>query len=213
VCFLYQFVKMKRQNKSGKSKKQMVVQIRGSLPRHQSGSDNLNVRSSVQPKYTFDIPLAPTQFTVATGAIATSTALNTAIIPSFASRFATLFQEYRILGVTLTIRQTTTPAGGGNSGVTCFFIDEKSATAPTAAVTLDRPRIEASNLADTSDKVHLIKWVANDLLDLDFTATGTAYTPMWYKVYTDVANFGCNATTTLGWIVSGIVRVELRGLA
>jgi len=202
---------MKKNSNQAKNKRQFKLeQIRGSVPTRISGSQNLTVRESVQPTYKFDIPLAPTQFTVASGLLAAVAPVNTNVIPNFSTRFGALFQEYRILGAHITIRQSVVPTGT-ISGVTTFFLDEKSGAAPTASNALDRPRIEAANQLDNSDKVHSIKWVANDLLDLDYTAIGTLYTPVWMKVYTDITNFGSAATTTVGWIVSGAVRVELRG--
>ncbi len=93
-----------------------------------------------------------------------------------------------------------------------FYLDEKNSTNPSAGTALDHTRIEISNVPQTSDKLYEIGWVANDLLDLEWTPVTTSYTPVWLKAYTDVANFGSNSTTVATFLLSGALRVQFRGL-
>jgi len=187
-----------------------AVIVRGSLPTMASGGQKLTSAQSVSRVVALDIPITPSFQSTTAGVIANSIALSTAQIPNFAARFGSTFVEYRLLGFRLRMRiLPATGAAAPPLGLIAIYLDEKLAAAPTLAATLDHVRLEvAAN--STTDKIYEIDWVANDLLDLEWTPVGTAYTPVWMKIYQDVANFGGANISTLA--ISGAARIQFRGL-
>jgi hypothetical protein len=70
--------------------------------------------------------------------------------------------------------------------------------------------LELNNIPSTSDKIYEVDWVANDLLDLEWTPLGTTTTPVWLKFYCDVANF--NGAGASSFTLTGAIRIQFRGL-
>jgi len=204
--------KNKKGNKRGKRLPGAMI-IRGSLPRVVSGSSNLSAKQSVAPVMVqIDVPILPQIITLVAGAIAQNNGMTPpGLIFAWNTRFKTLFAEYRLLGIKLVIRQINVPVATA-SGVTAFYFDEKTNAVPTAATTQDRPRVEVPNSPITNDKVSSLSWVANDLLDEDWTDCAVNATPVYFKTYSDVANFGSSATTVTSFMISGSMRLQFRSL-
>jgi len=156
---------------------------------------------------TLPAPSALLTTTVTTGIISNSIALDKTQINGFATRFGTTFDEYRIRGVNVKIRPLTV-----STGVTKHMFDEKSATVPAATDAISRiGKLLGNNSADTSSTTTM-RWRARDLLDLEYTAIGTTVTPVYFKTYTDTANFGAPATVVPLWFLELDFIVEFRGL-
>jgi hypothetical protein len=157
----------------------------------------------------FHISLAPivVTTTVATGQIANVYAVTAAAIPTFATRFASLFEEYRIVKVRFVVKNFSTI----NPGLFTHWFDEKNATAPTAAEAL---RINLKTFSACSPSPHSLTWVARDPLDLQYTDCSSLLTnPVSYKLYTDNAVFGSSIVATAYAQVTASILIQFRGLA
>jgi len=204
--------KAKKGKKSGKQYSSALI-IRGSVPRVVGGSDHLTAKQSISPVVVqIDMPIIPQVIALVSGTIAANDGMTPpGLINAWATRIKTLFAEYRLLGCKLLIRQINTPNSTA-SGVTAFYLDEKNGNAPSAATTLDHPRVEIPNSPVTSNKVSSLSWVANDLLDEDWTDCAANITPVFLKTYSDLANFATSNTTVTEFLITGSFRLQFRGL-
>jgi hypothetical protein len=140
------------------------------------------------------------------GLINTVISLDITAVLGFATRFGSTFDEYRILATKCRI----TPVSAG-SGVSKMWFDEKSAAAPTLNESQERTSQPLANTNTLTSAKRTMAWRARDLLDLQYTPIGTTVTPVYFKVYTNAANWGAviNQPT---WIVEPVFTVEFRGL-
>ncbi len=198
----------KNKKRSGGGGLDAVNIIRGSLPSLTSGGNRLTSTQSVGRVVGLDVPIAPIFFTVTAASLASAAAINSSLIPTFSTRFGSTFVEYRLLGMRARLRMSE--PGTATAGIAAFYLDEKSASAPTLVSTLDHVRLEVSLVTQSNDKIYEIDWKANDLLDVEWTPIGTVSTPVWLKGYTDAANFG--AAGTIQYVLTGAVRLQFRGL-
>jgi hypothetical protein len=146
--------------------------------------------------------------TVTTGVLAQSYAVSTAAITSFATRFGTTFDEYRILGVKMRVRPINVA-----SGVSVMFFDEKATGAPTLPNAQERTLSLFPNTNASSQDIITLVWRARDLLDLQYTAIGTVVQPVTFKGYTDSTNYGAPIAATPIWLVEPEFEFEFRGIA
>jgi hypothetical protein len=162
-----------------------------------------------QPRVRLTLPgvLGTLSTTVTTGVIAQNDVVSTSQILNFASRFGNTFDEYRIVGATVRVR-----AVGPNSGILRCWFDEKSGSAPTQADAVER--IGQSTVLNSADpkSCFQMKWTARDLLDLQYTAIGTSSSPVYFKIYTDNADFGAPIAATVVVFREIDLHVEFRGL-
>jgi hypothetical protein len=145
--------------------------------------------------------------TVTTGVIANTYQMSTAGIESFAARFGSTFDEYRILRVDVRVRPVNAA-----SGVSAMFFDEKSTSAPTLADAGEKTLSLFPNTNSAQRTQIMMRWRARDLLDLQYTAIGASATPVTFKIYTDTANFGAPAAVTPVWLVEPLFHFEFRGI-
>lgn len=204
---------MKRTKKGQKPQRiPATLVVRGSLPKLVVAGTSLSAKTSTSPMMvTLDLPTSALVYTVVAGVLAASGLIDKSIIPAFATRFGATFVEYRILGFRGTIRQRSN-TGSTQDGTTAFFLDERNAAVPTSSTSLDHPRIEIANIVNSSDKLHMINWVANDITDEQWTNTAATITPVYLKGYTDASNFGTSTTTVVTYAVMGTIRFQFRGL-
>lgn len=205
-----------RKNKA-KNKQNASVRLMGSLPRVVSGTNNLNAKDSISRTWVIDLPITPQKFTVSVGTLATVVSVDRTLINAFTTKFQVVFQEYRILGAVFNIRQiavyTNATGGAAGTGLTCFYLDEKSSAAPGASTAVEHPRIEIPQEPQTDSNKHTIKWKARDILDLEFTQVTQTVTPVYFKAYTDTTNFFASATdSNTSYAMTGALRFEFRGL-
>jgi hypothetical protein len=161
-----------------------------------------------QQKVTLKIPGTPTLLTttVTTGVIASAIPVSTGSTIGFSTRFGSTFDEYRILACDWVVRPVA-----ASTGVSVMFIDEKSSSVPTANEATERigERIPNTNGANNSK---VLRWVARDLIDLQYTAIGTAAPAAYLKVYTDSFTWGAPVVATALWIIEPMFTIEFRGL-
>lgn len=149
--------------------------------------------------------LLPT--TVTSGVIANVYGINTSGISGFATRFGSTFDEYRIVGAEMNIRPVNSA-----SGISVMWYDEKSTSTPTSNEAQQRIGRRIPNTNAQSKSMFSMKWRARDLLDLQYTAIGSAVTPVSFKLYTDTAAWGAPAVVTNLWILEPVFTIEFRGL-
>jgi hypothetical protein len=143
--------------------------------------------------------------TVTTGVIAQVFAVKASNIANFATRFAPLFEEYRIVRARFTVRCFSST----NPGLLIHWIDEKQTAAPTSAEALQK---SMKSFSASSPSPHVITWTANDPLDLQYIDTGTTATELaTYKIYTDNALFGSSIVVTAYATVVPEFWVQFRG--
>jgi len=147
--------------------------------------------------------------TVTTGVVASVVTVSAAQINGWAARFGKTFEEYRIVQVTTRIRMFSSV----NPGVLACWYDEKSSAAPTLNESQSKVRLnDTYNLSAVDRQVSLV-WVANDPLDLQYTPIGTTNVePVYFKSYTDTANWGAPTVATPVALVELEYRVHFRGL-
>jgi hypothetical protein len=145
--------------------------------------------------------------TITSGVAAYTIVLSTADITGFATRFGSTFDEYRILSSLVKVRAVS-PA----TGVSCTWFDEKSSAAPTVNECYERTHLTVPNNSADPKSQFSMKWVARDLLDLQYSPIGTVSTPAYWKIYSDLANFGAPAVVTPLWYVELDFLIEFRGL-
>lgn len=149
--------------------------------------------------------LIPT--TVTTGVINNAIGVSSADVTGFATRFGSTFDEYRILGVDCHIR-----CAAATSGISFFWFDEKSNAAATVNECYERVALSLPNTNANAKSTAVMRWRARDLLDLQYTAIGTVATPVYFKIYTDLANFGAPVAATNLWYIQFKFMIEFRGL-
>jgi hypothetical protein len=146
--------------------------------------------------------------TVTTGVISSAFALEpTSKIGDFGARFQSTFDEYMVTKVRLRIRPLTTA-----TGVSSFFFDEKSSTAPTLAMANERQSTILSHAQANSSSFKVMNFITRDLLDLQFTDITTGKILGYFKVYTDTANFGAPIAVTALWIIEPEFTILFKGL-
>ena len=155
-----------------------------------------------------DVPIRASVATIAAGSLASSTGLDVNLIQDWATRFATLFREYAIVGARLELRpQNVSPA----SGIIVAYLDEQTSSVPTTAEALARPRLDMIAGPLTVPRAYHLDWTPADILDLDFVSVASTFTPVWVKMFTNVANFGAGAGMTGQVLITGSLALEFRG--
>jgi hypothetical protein len=154
------------------------------------------------------LPVSPSKLTttVTSGLINHAYGISSAFVASFATRFGSTFVEYRMVMARIKLRFFSST----NPGVVQVWYDEKVASAPTLAEAQERYIL--SENASAIDRRPQLMWTAADPLDLQYSAIGTAYSPVTFKVYTDNANFGSSIVATDYVEVEGEIRFQFRGL-
>jgi len=158
-----------------------------------------------QYKTKIRLPGTPQLLSLVVGAMASAQPISSAQVTSFAARFGSTFDEYRILGADVKIRPVDQLAG-----ITAFFFDEKSTAAPALIDAQERTSVSLCNQG-FQRSFKTMKWRARDLLDLQYAAIGTAYTPVTFKAFTNVANYGSAGSFPV-WVIETDLIVEFRGL-
>ncbi len=178
-------------------------------------------RSSV-PKYSFEKSYNAQQrcsLVLETAPVVCSAAVTTGLlqinlgssppdlVPDWASRFATTFDEYRVLAARYHLESL-----GPSTGVTRVWFEEKNANLPTFEES--RQQTILSNLKNTNAVQQRTswRWEARDLLDLEFTDVSTSKNPVFFEVYTDATNYGAPIVATPLWLLHVELLVEFKGI-
>lgn len=162
-----------------------------------------------QSKFRVTLPGVPQIITTTAATGVNSTAFQIAFgdILGFATRFGSTFDEYRILGANVRVQATAV-----STGLTKFFFDEKSTSAPTANESQERVGVLLDNNSSNSKSSTMMRWRARDLLDLQYTAIASSVTPCTFKIYTDAVNWAAPVSATNLFIVTIDIMFEFRGL-
>lgn len=181
---------------------------RSRIPRSVSATQGDGPAYAGQQCTILTVPGNPTLLTTSVaGTIADVYPLDSTKIVSFSSRFGQTFDEYRILRAVVNVRAISTVAG-----LSVFFFNEKSATAPGGADASERNATLVSNNSANPRSAFSLRWFARDLLDLQYSAIGTNYTPVYFKTFTDAGTYGTTAAVNNLWLVETVFTVEFRGL-
>jgi len=162
-----------------------------------------------QSKFRVTLPGVPQIITTTAATGVNSTAFQIAFgdILGFATRFGSTFDEYRILGANVRVQATAV-----STGLTKFFFDEKTTSAPTANESQERVGVLLDNNSSNSKSSTMMRWRARDLLDLQYTAIASSVTPCTFKIYTDAVNWAAPVSATNLFIVTIDIMFEFRGL-
>ncbi len=174
------------------------------------GTPNLRSSNAIYPRVNLDIPIAPAPVIMAAGALAGVINIDTSIVRAWATRFATLFKEFAIVGARFEIRLTS---AGTPSGLVLFYIDENSAAAPTNAA-LDYAHAEVpivNQQVDTTGSLHVVEWQAKSYEDLTWDPTSAAGLVAYLKVFASVADTGTLAGTSANFMITGSIACCFRG--
>lgn len=146
--------------------------------------------------------------TVTTGVIAQRLPLGINNIVDFATRFASTFEEYRLLSADYKITCVS-----ASTGISKFWLEEKDVSStPTLNESREKTHVNIPNTNANSKSQRIMKWRARDLLDLEYTDIATTVNPVSLSVYTDTATLGAPATVTALWLIEPMVTIEFRGL-
>ncbi len=174
------------------------------------GTPNLSQSNSVYPRINLDVPIVISTQSVAAGAIAIASPIDTTNIPSFATRFGATFKEFAIVGARFELRVTsvTTP-----QGVVLAYIDENSNAAPTSTA-LNYAHAElplTGTSVDSTGSIHKVDWIARAYDDLTWDPIGTTGNVGYLKLFASNAATGTAAGTTATILVTGCLSLCFRG--
>jgi len=174
------------------------------------GTPNLGANVSVYPRLNLDVPIAVGVVSVAAGAVAVVSNIDSSLIPNFATRFGATFKEFAIVGARFELRVVNT---ANAAGMVLTYIDENSNAAPTATA-INYPHAEiplTSTSADDRGSLHRVEWVARSYADLTWDAIGTSGIVGYLKTFASNAITGTGATTTATIMLTGAYSLCFRG--
>jgi hypothetical protein len=180
---------------------------RSVMNREQSFSDG-NSYSGIQ-RTVLRLPASPILYTttVTTGVISSSYNIVGSQIGDFTTRFASTFDEYRILGVDFMIR----PVTPGASGITVFALDEQVPGALTLQSSQERVGKRLPNGSVSARPVSM-RFRTTSISELNYVSTGSYTYIGQLGIYTDATNYGSPVTVTPLWLVEPTFIVEFRGI-
>jgi len=174
------------------------------------GTPNISQNNAVYPRVNLDIPIIISTQPVTAGAIALASPIDTTNIPSWATRFASLFKEFAIVGARFELRVTSVT---NPQGLVLAYIDEDSAAAPGSS-SLNYAHAEVPLVAsavDSTGSLHRVEWVARSYQDLTWDSVGTTGNVGYLKIYANSGFTGTSSTTAAQILVSGVISVCFRG--
>ncbi len=144
--------------------------------------------------------------TVTTGVIADSISCDITAVEDWA-RYSGLFEEYIIMKVDMIVNCFSS----SNPGIFRCWFDEKSSAAPTASQA-KQEGVMTFACADVF-RPHVLTWRARDFADLDYVATSSTFTPVYFKTYTNNADYGSSAVATPYASIALVFSVRFRGFS
>jgi len=133
-----------------------------------------------------------------------------ALLPTMASVHSALqnaFEECCLVGVDFDIRYQA--AAGFEFGMIVVGVDQDDATVPTSSI-LNSPHLEISAAASTANQIYRVKWIPQDLKDLDWESTSSTTATAWLKFYADPSFTLTTAANVGRLIISGTIAVDYR---
>ncbi len=145
--------------------------------------------------------------TVTTGQIANTTTITNALITNFATRFAGMWDEYRIIKC----RAIVVCFSSTNPGQMNHWFDEPSTAGAAPAIADARKnRCLRFNASDTG-KPHQMTLTPHDPTLQQWNDTAVGLTIGVYKMYTDNANYGSSIVATDYCTVQFDLTIQFRG--
>lgn len=146
--------------------------------------------------------------TVTTGVIADAIAINPeSDIQSFATRFASTFQEYRLVKARLMIRPC-----GSSTGVSRVWQESHNSASVTSQSASEKSGLILPNTMTNSRSVSQLIWKPRGVEVLEWSGIGSSTTFGQFSLYTDLASFNAPATATVLWETQIEYTIEFRGL-
>lgn len=160
---------------------------------------------------------APADATTSAGSVLSAVYSTDPVVGilGWAGRFQAMWDEYRVVGVEFHahIYNSGLAAAGIGPYVAVGWFDEISAAAPTANESRERELGFEAIVTAYTPKSKKMRWRARDLNDLNFTATGTSFSPVSAKIYSDAAGgFGTPNASSKSASVRIKYLIEFRGL-
>jgi len=146
--------------------------------------------------------------TVTTGVVQTVYTVNVGNISNFATRFASLYEEYRIVKAKFYTRLFSSNI----SGLLLTWVDEKTFGVPTLAESRTKTNKRDMFNASCIDRKPLLSWTPHDPLDQQYTSTSVTNTFAAFKVYSDNANYAMPIVATAIGEIFAEFTVQFRGL-
>jgi hypothetical protein len=178
------------------------------LPFLIGSATNLTPKQSIYPSVSFSIPITPQKVSLVAGAAASAINIDETLIPNFSTRFAGTFREAAVVGCRLEARVTNVV---NPAGIAVIFFNEKVFASPTDAEQKDTPHVEVMISATESPSRHMLDWLPQDYLDLQWSNISSLGTPVAVKVYASVAGTYTTNTTTADVILTGAMQFAFRG--
>jgi len=132
-------------------------------------------------------------------------------IKNFATRFASLFKEWCVVGADMEVRllvPITNP-----SGFMALTLDEVDNAAPTAAC-LEKAHVELQLVNPTTEvPIHHLKWIATGYEDLQWQQTANDDNAAYLKLFASVADTFTGGATSGNVSVTGTLSCCFRQYA
>jgi hypothetical protein len=123
---------------------------------------------------------------------------------NWATRFQSL-EEFRVVKTKAIVNCFSST----NPGAVVAWFDETSNTTPTATAAQDRT-IKTFSAGDVT-RTHTLVWRPKDLLDLQYSSTGVSKKPVYFKLYSDNANYGSSIVASQYLSVHMAYTIQFRG--
>jgi hypothetical protein len=145
---------------------------------------------------------------ITTGLINPVFTVSTASVSNFATRFGSLYEEYRIVKAKFSVRLFSSI----NPGLLIMWVDEKSASAPTLAESRTKSNARDIVNGSATNRTPTLTWTPHDPVDQQYTAISTNTVFASFKIYSDNTNYGSyNVVTSYGEIFAEFT-FQFRGL-
>lgn len=168
-------------------------------------------RSTVnQLRTTINVPGNVAQFAVIVSGLG---ALNKTFDPvtdvtNWASRYQSMFREYRVIGVDVILQQAFP-----NSGSTTFWIDEATNYTPALNDANENIGVLIPNTNAGCKGTTTLHWRAKELEDLTFNSTGTSSAAAFLKGFTNQAQYGTTPAVASIFTIRLLYMIEFKGYA
>ncbi len=189
---------MKRVKVTRKNRRQ-VVPLGSSVPSYTPGIKSTTLAVEVY--------IGKITTTVTTGVIAQATAIQAALMPNFASRFV-LFDEYLIESFKLQVDTCSSNL----SGLLNFWFEPNTASNATPTATDAKQNRTLTFAAGSNQKTHTLFFNPRNSATQIWNPITTTNTPIGYlKVYTNTVDYAASTVATDYAVLTGVMRIALRG--
>lgn len=127
-------------------------------------------------------------------------------VPSWASRFESLFQEYRLVKVVSVVTALSNTTGLGHA-----WYNEVNASPPTFPESTEQGVNRFPLSVNSSKSFHRFVWKPRTINDMVFSSTAVSFVPASFKFFTNNANYGSSLTALQVVICEYEYTVQFRG--